>query len=200
MGFGNICVVIAATIAACGAMTIMIVMMTNSRRNWFSIIWESQLTADTKVFPFSWGAKSIDMTSPQCPWKLCNLDPDSTSHNAHVLSPLPLKIWKMSEKLSHLHYILPLNTIQQLFLLFLIIFFLSHPLPIIVKHVHMAGSSKGFRPVLVAVVVAWHKIYGLCQFHGSWIPMWARDYNYYYNSKASEWNVLHSWEGLSLLI
>lgn len=51
------------------------------------------LTAETKVFPFSCGARSKDMTSPVWPWKLCNLEPDSTSHNAHVLSPLPLKIY-----------------------------------------------------------------------------------------------------------
>ena len=46
------------------------------------------------------------MTSPPCPWKDCNICPDSTSHRPQVESPLPVRIWKAGDKhnLSHSHH------------------------------------------------------------------------------------------------
>jgi len=51
------------------------------------------LTPDTKVFPVSEGARSNVRTSAEWPWKLCSSCPLSTSHNAHVPSPLDVRIW-----------------------------------------------------------------------------------------------------------
>lgn len=53
---------------------------------------KKKLTAETKIFPVSEGDKSSAMTSPVWPWKLCIKCVHSTSHNAQVLSPLPVKI------------------------------------------------------------------------------------------------------------
>lgn len=50
------------------------------------------LTPETKVFPVSDGARSRDKTSAVWPWKLCSSCPLSTSHNAHVPSPLQVRI------------------------------------------------------------------------------------------------------------
>ena len=55
-----------------------------------------QLTPETKVFGFGPGAKSIDMTSAVCPWKLWRSWPDSTSQRAHVASPEPVNTWNSS--------------------------------------------------------------------------------------------------------
>lgn len=49
-------------------------------------------TPDTKVFPVSEGARSKQRTSAPCPWKLCSSCPLSTSHRAHVPSPLAVRI------------------------------------------------------------------------------------------------------------
>lgn len=54
------------------------------------------LTPDTNVFPVSEGARSRQSTSAACPWKLCSSCPLSTSHNAHVPSPLDVKIFDTS--------------------------------------------------------------------------------------------------------
>lgn len=51
------------------------------------------LTPDTKVFPVSEGARFSERTSAEWPWKLCSSCPLSTSHNAHVPSPLEVRIW-----------------------------------------------------------------------------------------------------------
>lgn len=50
------------------------------------------LTPDTKVFPVSEGARSKQSTSAPWPWKLCSSCPLSTSHRAHVPSPLAVRI------------------------------------------------------------------------------------------------------------
>jgi len=47
---------------------------------------------ETKVLPVSLGARSMAITSPEWPWKLWSSWPDSTSHRAHVESPLPVSI------------------------------------------------------------------------------------------------------------
>lgn len=56
------------------------------------------LTPDTNVFPVSEGARSRQSTSAACPWKLCNSCPLSTSHNAHVPSPLDVRIFNASRQ------------------------------------------------------------------------------------------------------
>lgn len=56
------------------------------------------LTPDTNVFPVSEGARSRQSTSAACPWKLCNSCPLSTSHNAHVPSPLDVRIFNTSRQ------------------------------------------------------------------------------------------------------
>lgn len=49
-------------------------------------------TPDTKVLPVSEGARSKQSTSAPWPWKLCSSCPLSTSHRAHVPSPLAVRI------------------------------------------------------------------------------------------------------------
>lgn len=56
------------------------------------------LTPETNVFPVSEGARSRQSTSAAWPWKLCNSCPLSTSHNAHVPSPLDVRIFNTSRK------------------------------------------------------------------------------------------------------
>lgn len=56
------------------------------------------LTPETNVFPVSEGARSRQSTSAACPWKLCNSCPLSTSHNAHVPSPLDVRIFNTSRR------------------------------------------------------------------------------------------------------
>lgn len=56
------------------------------------------LTPETNVFPVSDGARSRHSTSAACPWKLCNSCPLSTSHNAHVPSPLDVRILNTCRK------------------------------------------------------------------------------------------------------
>lgn len=51
------------------------------------------LTPETKVLPVSDGARSRQSTSAAWPWKLWSSCPLSTSHNAHVPSPLDVRIW-----------------------------------------------------------------------------------------------------------
>lgn len=57
----------------------------------------SILTPETNVFPVSEGARSRQSTSAACPWKLCNSCPLSTSHNAHVPSPLDVRIFNANK-------------------------------------------------------------------------------------------------------
>lgn len=45
------------------------------------------------MFPVSDGARSRVNTSAVCPWKLCSSCPLSTSHRAHVPSPLEVRSW-----------------------------------------------------------------------------------------------------------
>lgn len=59
---------------------------------------KSVLTPETNVFPVSEGARSRQSTSAACPWKLCNSCPLSTSHNAHVPSPLDVRIFNTSRR------------------------------------------------------------------------------------------------------
>lgn len=51
------------------------------------------LTPETNVLPVSEGARSRHSTSAACPWKLCSSCPLSTSHRAHVPSPLDVRIF-----------------------------------------------------------------------------------------------------------
>lgn len=59
---------------------------------------EMVLTPETNVFAVSDGARSRQSTSAAWPWKLCSSCPLSTSHNAHVPSPLDVRIFDTSRQ------------------------------------------------------------------------------------------------------
>lgn len=67
-------------------------------------------TPEANVLPDSEGERSMLMTSPAWPWKLCIIVPLSTSHNAHVLSPLPVNICHSKQKINYIFMIIDKKT------------------------------------------------------------------------------------------